>query len=459
MVSSIKNRKTKHLSLQKSISKNNKNSSLPIKLVGKTPKFKKSVKCSKSVKRSKSKQRAKSVQSASKYYSIKKSKSKQKNLSLPTKLVGQTPPKFKAMTYDQVFWKDYKKGGDIHTYVEKRIRDLKLIMPPVPKEKGALCKLDKSNLKLFPYQIVSTVLGSPYSPLSKLLVIASTGTGKSCILVGIANYHVVQEKKHGIIFVGATEALYTNFIKQSLECPGHMKTLAAQHGWTNSKNTEHVHEFTKFMKKYIYPVDYTQFANMLSGKYKKYQGVGGGGGELSTLKNKVVLFDEVHYLVDSISSTSFTPTYERMPQNWQTNLKQMYTLLSTPDNPYLEGSLIVGATATPMTQSIMEYFALVNMFAIKPFSKDELKSVLKNVNKVEQGLSPENTLDKCIDKFKPIIRDSVTVYNAKTSKKVLDTSIFPEMQFENINVPLTSEQQRLIYTPKNYIMYNINKWS
>lgn len=438
--------KFKTLSLRKSVSRNKKvkNQSLPIKLIGKTPKFKKSA----------SLKNAKIPLLPHKYYSVPISpKSKLKNQSLPTKFVGHhTTPKFKAMTYDQVFWKDYKKGGDIHSYVEKRIRDLKLIMPPVPKEKGALCKLDKSNLKLFPYQIISTVLGSPYSPLSKLLIIASTGTGKSCMLVGIANYHVIHERKHGIIFVGATEALYTNFIKQSLECPGHMKTLAAQHGWVDSKNTEHVHEFTKFMKKYIYPVDYTQFANMLSGKYKKYQ-----GGELNTLKNKVVLFDEVHYLVDSISQTTFTPTYERMPPNWQANLRQMYTLLSTPNNPYLEGSLIVGATATPMTQSIMEYFALVNMFAIKPFSKDELKTILQNVNKVEQGLLPENTLDKCIDKFKPIIRDSVTVYNAKTSKKVLDTSLFPQMQFENINVPLTSEQQRLIYTPKNYIMYNINK--
>jgi Type III restriction enzyme, res subunit len=442
MVSSIKNRK--YYSLQKSVSNKNKKSknlSLPIKLVGQTLKFKKSVKRVK---------RVKNVKSAEKYKSIVK-KSVSKMQSLPTKLVGQTP-KFKPMTYDQVFWKDYKKGADIHSYVEKRIHELKLTMSPIPKEKGVLCKMDKSNLKLFPYQIVSTVLGSPYSPLSKLLIIASTGTGKSCILVGIANYHVIQEKKHGIIFVGATEALYTNFIKQSLECPGHMKQLAAKHGWIDSKNTEHVHEFTKFMKKYIYPVDYTQFANMLSGKYKKYQGV-----ELSTLKGKVVLFDEVHYLVDSISQTTFKPTYERMPNNWQTNLRQMYNLLSTPDNPYLEGSIIVGATATPITQSIMEYFALVNMFAIKPFSKDELKSILQNVNKIEQGLLPDSTLNKCIDKFKPIIRDSVTVYNAKTSKKVLDTSLFPQMQFENINVPLTSEQQRLIYTPKNYIMYNINK--
>lgn len=367
--------------------------------------------------------------------------------SLPIKLSG-VPPKFAKKSFDEIFWADYKKGINIHNYVEKQIRRFKLEMEPIPKEKGQICKLDKSQLKLFPYQIVDTVLGSPYSPLTRLLIIASTGTGKSCILVGIANYHVIHQHKHGIVFVGATEALYTNFIKQSMECPGAMKEMATKHGWTESTNSDHVQQFSTFMKKYIYPVDYTQFANMISGKYKKYKG-------LDSLQGKVILLDEAHYLVDSMSQETYTPTFQRMPKGWQMNLREMYTLLSDPTNPALDGVTLIGATATPITQSMMEYFALVNLFAHKPLPKEELQSILKTVDNVEQGTEPETKLNECIKSIQPIVRESVAMYTAKTSKKVLDTSIFPQMEFSQVNVPLTTEQARLIYTPKNHIMYNV----
>lgn len=381
------------------------------------------------------------------YFSLQKSPKKSKKTqtnSLPLQLKGDTP-KFKKMTFDEIFWKDYKSGMNIHNYVEKQIKKFQLEMGPIPKEKGQICKLDKSQLTLFPYQIVDTVLGSPYSPLTRLLIIASTGTGKSCILVGIANYHVIHERKHGIIFVGATDALYTNFIKQSMECTGRMKEIANEHGWTDSNNNDHVQQFSTFMKKYIFPVDYTKFANMISGKYKKYEG-------LESLQGKIILLDEVHYIVDSMSEETYTPTFQRMPKNWQTNLREMYKMMSAPNNPVLDGAILVGATATPITHSIMEYFALVNLFAHKPMSHDELQSILKTVNKVEQGVEPDSKLADCIKKVQPIVRESVAMYTAKTSKKVLDTSIFPQMEFRQINVPLTAEQARLIYVPKNHVM-------
>lgn len=365
--------------------------------------------------------------------------------SLPLKLTGKTL-EFKQPLFDEVFWSEYKKGMDIHKFVERKIKEHKLEMGPVPTTKGETCKSDR--LTLFPYQIVDTLLGSPFSPLKKLLIIASTGTGKSCILVGIANYHIIRKHKHGIIFVGATDALYTNFIKQSMECPGNMKELAAKSGWTDANNTDHVQQFSMSMKKYIFPINYTMFGNMISGKYKKYQG-------LDSLKGKVILFDEAHYLVDSMSEKTYAPTFQRMPKSWQANLKQMYTVLSDPNNANLEGTTVIGATATPITQSMMEYFALINLFAHRPMAQQNLTSMLKTVDEVEQGIKPESTLDACMNVIQPIVQESVAMYTAKTSKKVLDTSIFPQMEFSKIQVPLTAEQARLIYTPKNHIMHKI----
>ena len=446
----IKNKKTSSLQTP-SVSRPSfdKNKSLPIKLQGTPPVFSpklykkspKNIQVQKSVS-----PRVKSPKPGV-YYSLQSSPKPQvKGTSLPAKLSG-VPPDYKVMPFDQIFWINYNSGMDIHSYVVKRIKQLKLEMEPIPSEKGQLCKIDKKNLKLFPYQIVSTVLGSPYSPLSRLLVIASTGTGKSCILTGIANYYIIHQRKHGIVFVGASDALYTNFIKQSMECPGKMKEIADEHEWTDSENPDHVQSFMTHMKKYIFPVDYTKFANMISGKYKKYKNK-----NLDDLNGKVILFDEAHYLVDSINDDTFTPTYQRMPASWQMNLRNMYNILSQPNNPYLKDATIIGATATPITQSIMEYFSLVNLFAHRPVEKNTLNSILKNVNKIEQGILDESKLNDCISIFKNIIKESVTMYIAKTSKKVLDTSIFPKMEFQNINVPLTSEQARLIYTNKNYIM-------
>jgi len=418
--------------------------SLPLELQGNTPRYTQHIVSPinspiKSIKKTK----------PGVYYSVQKSpraKSPSRMVkSLPLKLTGKTP-EFKQPSFDEVFWSEYKKGMDIHKYVESKIKQHKLEMDPVPTTKGATCKSDR--LSLFPYQIVDTILGSPFSPLSKLLIIASTGTGKSCILVGIANYHIVHKHKHGIIFVGATDALYTNFIKQSMECPGNMKELATKSGWTDSNNIDHVQQFSTFMKQYIYPVNYTMFANMISGKYKKYQG-------LQSLKGKVILLDEAHYLVDSMSGETYAPTFQRMPKSWQANLKQMYTLLSDPNNANLEKTTIIGATATPITQSMMEYFALINLFAHRPMQQSNLCNMLKMVDQVEQGTQPESKLDACINAVQPIVQESVAMYTAKTSKKVLDTSVFPQMEFSKVQVPLTAEQARLIYTPKNHIMHTI----
>lgn len=381
------------------------------------------------------------------YYSMQISphvKSIKKIGSLPLKLNGKTPI-FQQKSFDEIFWMDYIPGMNIHDYVKKQIKRYKLEMGPIPTQKGTSCKLDKNQLKLFPYQIVDTVLGSPYSPLTRLLIIASTGTGKSCILVGIANYYVIHKRKHGIIFVSATDALYTNFIKQSMICPGKMKEIAASHGWTDYNNINHVQEFSTFMNKYIYSLDYTKFANMISGKYKKYQGI-------DSLEGKVILFDEAHILVDSMSEETCYPTFQNMPKNWQINLTHMYQSMSEPNNPSLNGTILIGATATPITQSMMEYFALLNLFARKPIPKTQLQRILKTVYKIEQGIEQESTLDACIKTIQPIIKESVAMYTTKTTKKVLDTSIFPQMEFKQVHVPLTAEQARMIYVPKNYIM-------
>lgn len=358
--------------------------------------------------------------------------------SLPITLKGDTP-QFKQPPIDYLFWQNYTTGMDIHNYVAKQIDKMHLTLSAEMPPKGQVCKA--AAIKLFIYQLVQTILGSPYSPLNRLLIVASTGTGKTCTLVGIANHHVKLGLKHGIVFVAATHALFTNFVQQAMNCPGYMKFLAESMGLSKD-NPKDVETFKTHIKKFIYPLNYTEFGNMISGKFKKYEG-------MPSLENKLILMDEVHYLVDSISPTTFKPDYERVPPAWRPNLKMMFQTLSTRNNPYLKGAKIVGATATPITTSVMEYFSLVNLFAHRPISNEALKNILKNVYKLEQGEkfgpAEEKRLKTLMMMIEPVIKESVSMYIAKTSSSVLDTSVFPDMIFKTINVPMAESQAEIVY--------------
>mgnify|MGYP000972395117 CR=1 FL=1 len=436
-VSFIKSKSPDKKFSPKSLPSQLKDKSITFSIPKKSPK---NLKSPKSLKDSKFKGQAKSVPNLGTI-----NKSAFKPTSLPSKLDSSKRVTFEKQSLDQVFWDEYKDGMDIHKYVEHKIKQFNLVLSGEFPSKGSLCKLDKSQLKLFKYQTVQTILGSPYSPLKRLLIIASTGTGKTCTMIGIANHHIRKnikdKKKYGIVFVGATHELFTNFIKQGMECPGDIKEIAKEHGWTDVKNDDHVNSYMKFIRQYIYPLNYTELGNLISGKYKKYE-------KISSLSDKLIIMDEVHYLVDSIDKNTLKPNYERMPENWRPNLKYLFKLLNNRSSTMLKNSTIVGATATPMTVSIMEYFLLVNTFANKPLPINSINNILKTAHNIESSLIfgqlEQQKLNEIMKQVEPIIRDSVAMYIAKKPTAVLDTSIFPQMEFKTVPVVLSESQKNAI---------------
>ena len=175
--------KSKSISTKQSSPKKFSPKSLPTTLKDKTISFSiPSKKSPKSSKDSKFKGLAKSVPNLN----TSVSKIKFQPTSLPNKIDSTKRVTFEKQSLDQVFWDEYKDGMDIHKYVERKIKQFNLILSGDFPSKGSLCKLDKSQLKLFKYQTVQTILGSPYSPLKRLLIIASTGTGKTCTMTGLS---------------------------------------------------------------------------------------------------------------------------------------------------------------------------------------------------------------------------------------------------------------------------------
>ncbi len=358
--------------------------------------------------------------------------------SLLTDFSGMGTPQFEAKSFDKLFWEDFKKGQNIRKYIQKQIKRFNLELAPIhTTRRGEICKIRERPMRLFKYQTLNSVLGSPYSPIDRLLIVASTGTGKSCILVGIANYHLLENRKHHIVFVGATLSLYTNFIRQSMSCPGKMYKISQEHGWTDPTDNSHVQAFARHMKQFIVPLNYTQFGNMLSGKYKKYE-------DVDSLENKVVLMDEAHYLVDSINIATCEPMYTRVAPSWRSNLKSMYKAMVLPDNPYLKNVRLIGATATPLTSSLTEFLALANIFTDHPLPQATLCEAIRNVGEIEEGRGDDKALLRVLSTFNPIFSQSLTMYLSKTLTRVLDTNIFPEMSFQTIPVPMAESQERII---------------
>jgi Type III restriction enzyme, res subunit len=358
--------------------------------------------------------------------------------SLLTDFSGMGTPQFEAKSFDKLFWEDFRPGQNIRKYIQKQIKRFNLELAPIhTTRRGEICKVRERPMRLFKYQTLNSVLGSPYSPINRLLIVASTGTGKSCILVGIANYHLLENRKHHIVFVGATLSLYTNFIRQSMSCPGKMYKISQEHGWTDPTDNSHVQAFARHMKQFIVPLNYTQFGNMLSKKYKKYEGV-------DTLENKIVLMDEAHYLVDSVNTATCEPMYTRVVPSWRSNLKTMYKAMVLPNNPYLKNVRLIGATATPLTSSLTEFLALANIFTDHPLPQTTLCEAVRKIGEIEEGRGDDKSLTQILSTFNPIFSQSVTMYLSKTLTRVLDTNIFPEMVFEVVPVAMAESQERII---------------
>ena len=74
---------------------------------------------------------------------------------------------------------------------------------------------------------------------------------------------------------------------------------------------------------------------------------------------------------------------------------------------------------------------------------------MKNVYKLEQGEkfgpAEEKRLKTLMMMIEPVIKESVSMYIAKTSNSVLDTSVFPKMIFKTIKVPMAESQAEIVY--------------
>jgi hypothetical protein len=354
--------------------------------------------------------------------------------------------KYAPVGFDAFFWADYtgqSRTASVETfrYVRRRIDELQMRMQIESGTRGQLC-FSRKPITLFPFQLLHQVLPSPYSPLQRTLVVASTGAGKTCILVGVTNYWLrfLESKKENvkkrIVFVSPNAALWPNFVKDSMRCPGYIQQLAVTSGTADASNLVHIEAMRAVLEQYVMPLTYTEFANLLSGKYQKYP---------ATLEGCIIVMDEAHFLVDTVDTSRFVPTYERVPANWRANLEEVYMHLRHGSKKLL-GCTLVGATATPIQNSSVQFLMLARLFANIDVPEEQFQAALKKLARTEEKseITSEDlgTIRRVIVSFASLITTSVAMYLNKTSDKVLDTSIFPDMVFQDRFVNSTESQMR-----------------
>jgi hypothetical protein len=355
------------------------------------------------------------------------------------------------INFAQYFWHEWpvwrhglsggSGGGDPSpsAYVQYMIDKLRLTMTETGsgEERGSRCPGGGSGggappavIQLYPYQIVHQVVCAPDSPLQRGLIVASTGAGKTCILAGLVGWWLQDLPDRQVFFVSTNAGLFMNFVKDSMRCPGYIQRVAQKKGY-RATSPDDIAAFAKVLGRSIRSLKYTEFANMLSGKYAKYP---------SDLTRSLIVFDEVHYLVDSPSAVAggggaYQPTYERAPTAWRQNLFDVYSVLAARRDPRLKGCTLVGATATPMTDTPAQFLMLAQLFT--NVHVPDLQRCIEMARNAQTPAEIQRAFYLAGDMFKL----SVGMYLNKTSDKVLDRSILPDMIFKDAYVPCTASQR------------------
>lgn len=320
-------------------------------------------------------------------------------------------------------------------HVSMRLEAYGLSMP-LPPAAGTGCGKPRPDkgYSLQPYQAVLGALIAPVSPIRKLLAVASTGAGKTCMMAAILRnwlivpgalppfrkgsyirYHAEQEGKPHVYVVVPTETQATNFVQQLAEdCQGPIQLVARRALVWDTPNGKFkkgcalkptvMKSLLRSMNIFVY--SYVSFSNRVSGKTKDK--------EVNLKKStSLVLMDEVHNLTQDHPS-----------------LKAASRALGKAGN----ACTMVGFTATPILDSPWDLHALATVFAANPPTKREYSSFFET--NLETGVTSLTTNPEKRAKFAQMWRGCLTLYDNAN-----DHHLFPRYDSPVVVEVAPSKQQ------------------
>ncbi len=312
----------------------------------------------------------------------------------------------------------------------------------VPKE-NTCTKLGK--IKLESYQALLPKLVGKNSPLTRLLYVASTGSGKTCGLHAMA-HAMGRDLSSRVVIIVPTKTIASEMYKQGLKCPGPVRDILADQQGLSWDNKEDQAAIESFMNQSFELLTYAQAGIRIGGRLKGAKTVGGTlvggrrvggtkvggtrvGGDINAFDNRVVFLDEVHNLVDSpvLIDGKLTPTYvSREELNaYRSEVRFLYEHLGKSKN-----AIIIGMTATPIKDIPEQLLMLVNSFA----GKTLLNPDTFNSTFVENGVLTTDPAK--LNRLRRAFKGMFAIYDNQ-----MDTHRFPETRFHDLEVAYSEAQE------------------
>jgi hypothetical protein len=292
-------------------------------------------------------------------------------------------------------------------------------MEPPPRS-NQCTQIQSNRVSLEHYQAVLPKLVNPSTPIKRLLYVASTGAGKTCIIHAIAAAYGMSEEKKAVVIVPAApqaNEIYT----QALRCPGPIRTELVDNQNLAWDNVEDKGKIIRFINKHMEILTYVQAGNRL----KQHR---------SHFNNRLILMDEVHNLVDSpvVENGHIVPTFKKVSPSWRKSVVYLYEHLGR-----IPGATIVGFTATPTADRPEQLIMLLNALT---------GGTVLNPDTFERRFTEDGELTTDMDKLNELRRafvGHIAIYDNSN-----DISRFPELSESDEEVEYSPTQAEKIRKAK-----------
>ncbi len=299
---------------------------------------------------------------------------------------------------------------------------------PLKNAPPSIAPKDERLITLTPTQEFVSKYFNTSSAYKGLLLWHSVGTGKTCSAIATAtkgfeehDYTILWVTKHTL-----KADIWKNMFKQVCSSVIRRKIIKGENVPKDIKKN-----YLKYLSnKWIMPISYKQFSNMLSEKNKIYKLMTKINGKVDPLKKTLVIIDEAHKLYSPDISAAERPNIEIMNNKIKSSYK-----LSGKDSVKL---LLM--TATPYTSDPMHLIKLINLMKeddLIPDDFDEFSS--KYLNKEDSTFT-----EKGAEKYLNSISGYISYLNREK-----DARNFAYPVFHNINVNVSEENKDIIELKEN----------
>ena len=208
---------------------------------------------------------------------------------------------------------------------------------------------NSSDIELNPTQNFITKYFCPESPYKGLLLWHSVGTGKTCSGVSIAS-STFERQGYNILWVTRT-TLKSDVWKNIFDQICH--SIIAHEVKNGLLIPDKISERKKLLSnKWLEPMSYKQFSNLLAGKNTIYNILKERNGTNDILKKTLIIIDEAHKLYGGDLKASERPDTKIMER----------LIMNSYNKSGKDSCKLLIMTATPFTNSPLELFSLLNLF-------------------------------------------------------------------------------------------------